>query len=825
MSQCPQNINLPFHDEIYDLDTTSLKALSQRLAQQAETTLDDRTSRKIKELIELVSLEIEERSLAIDFEANCEMILGNFDLYLKEVDQLITQNTLQKPSPSFDGGEAPVRVLDGNGYVQNKDRVKLPPIALLHAQGGGPATSSSRIQVESLSNGTHSVSQAHGQSTQLSEGGQMEIDRFHDAAHLHFDKKGRSRTKQRKQANWADYVKNTLMHTKMDAQVITVGQGMNKDKIKKSVPLSSTTEVDSVYSRNNKEPQGKITESGEKKFLQSRSETIKNYDKERRKMHQNIGLKNDGRNMVFDKDRLDSEHFKTEQIERSKSDDSGNSLKTDQIQSTNRNGHTAILRKGGSANFHSTDKKNTKSGRIKSDNNNIKQGKTSHNKLDEKVKDPLNNRETKVGGRKQVSENQKIYNNGQFMKMKSVNEVKNNAPCEMMRIEPELDEVILHFGIAPELLDERILVHPYFESRLIEYLFIFFSRPGQKKQDQDKKIDRSLSSKSKEISKMKERNYEKITNNDNKFISHIENRKKGDCIKGGDGVEMQMDEDNNPKKDRNNPKISSIKTIKKENALRKDVNPSQKNGNKHTPVPRPPISHQIKTKKISNKENEKISNKRKGIDTSLANVNLEQESKDEETQEQTGIQSINPHDPKESNQIEVGQELPNPTRKSTIKPVRAFKYQPSNSKNEKMERLKEEKGPNSLDGKEEVSLQTGEAHYSKPDFPNPVRVNPLELWRSPFQSQAKLLMSQTGDLRALIPEPLDYSDSIPTWTHLFSQLYHQKSEIDLPGVMRDIKSIYMRQTDIIQKIDSKLLDIAFSLSPLELGRHLMIRIA
>jgi len=93
----------------------------------------------------------------------------------------------------------------------------------------------------------------------------------------------------------------------------------------------------------------------------------------------------------------------------------------------------------------------------------------------------------------------------------------------------------------------------------------------------------------------------------------------------------------------------------------------------------------------------------------------------------------------------------------------------------------------------------------------------LERSKPQTSVQQKAQMLQTADLRNMIPEPMDYSEVIPTWTHVFSQFYQTKNELDILGVMTEIHSSFVRHHDIMKKVDSKQLDIALNLSPLELG--------
>lgn len=65
-------------------------------------------------------------------------------------------------------------------------------------------------------------------------------------------------------------------------------------------------------------------------------------------------------------------------------------------------------------------------------------------------------------------------------------------------------------------------------------------------------------------------------------------------------------------------------------------------------------------------------------------------------------------------------------------------------------------------------------------------IQQVQLYRNQKSSVKQML--ETGDLRTLLPEPLDYSDQIPTWNHVFSETYCHKTgyDPDILGVMREV---------------------------------------
>lgn len=68
-------------------------------------------------------------------------------------------------------------------------------------------------------------------------------------------------------------------------------------------------------------------------------------------------------------------------------------------------------------------------------------------------------------------------------------------------------------------------------------------------------------------------------------------------------------------------------------------------------------------------------------------------------------------------------------------------------------------------------------------------IQQIQIYRT--QKPAVKQMMETADLRSLLPDPMDYSDQIPTWNHLFSETYCHKSgyDPDILGVMRDVVDI------------------------------------
>ena len=278
MSECA--LVLPFTDQVYDMDTASLKLLRVRLVEEQSKNHDEAVAERVTELLDAVSLEIEERALAADFEENCEKILGSFDSFLKDVGKLIEEN-----APDGQGARLPQiattkKRSDTEMHELNRGRITLPPIQATHLREESPPLQAP-YQGMSTSHLTGVSSHSQAVSTQAADSTHAGLAPSADYPVFYFSKKHKSRGQQKNQGDWLDYVKNTLKHTKVEAQVVCERTGFTKEKNRLEQVSQEDLDRRRVKAKAQGVAQQQLEYTKEKPFA-ARAETIKKYDEERR---------------------------------------------------------------------------------------------------------------------------------------------------------------------------------------------------------------------------------------------------------------------------------------------------------------------------------------------------------------------------------------------------------------------------------------------------------------------------------------------------------------------------------------------------------------
>lgn len=206
-------------DEIYDMDTATLREKLRNLSEELTNEQDASKQQKLLALADIIALEIEERTLALDFEENCEKILGSLEEVFGNVDQMIEQNRNLYAEPQNRQNE----ISDNHAQPsKQKNKLILPPIdperLLSSASQTDNAHNSSRL----------SRSTSHSRAVTSTQCSEYRIAGHFDAVEEHFPPSRLYPPKHGGKGAWLDFVKNTLGNTKVQNQVISVGQGVFK---------------------------------------------------------------------------------------------------------------------------------------------------------------------------------------------------------------------------------------------------------------------------------------------------------------------------------------------------------------------------------------------------------------------------------------------------------------------------------------------------------------------------------------------------------------------------------------------------------------------
>jgi hypothetical protein len=215
----------------------------------------------MKELLEVVAVELEERAMVSDFEANCELIMTSWESIDKGLDLILkADHSIQstKPSESTPGRTGDLGTTVGGREYEESQRVK-KGMAGTSVRGN---MSTEGIGMQNLS-GVGSVSD---QSLGNSQGYKTEYPFV-----LDFHKKNKGNKKQGGQ-NFMDFVRDTLAQTKQTDQVFSVGGGFKRVPPKRPKPqLEPVAELPKAISKTAQSTATKM-------------ELMKKFDEERRRL-------------------------------------------------------------------------------------------------------------------------------------------------------------------------------------------------------------------------------------------------------------------------------------------------------------------------------------------------------------------------------------------------------------------------------------------------------------------------------------------------------------------------------------------------------------
>lgn len=845
-SQFPQG--LPFSDEIYDLDTKGLQSLLERLKLHEQNELTDRERKKAKELADVVTLEIEERALAANFEENCLQILSGFE-------DAFTEAQGAKFEPEI--------ITNKQEIAQDKrNRHLLPPIdkSVLKKDEVNVANSSTISGTSGITTPSHCPSNITKQ-TDAEVQGLVPIYDFHDHH--------RNKVLQKKmggKSNWLDFVKQTLNSTKVEQQVFSVGAGAFKKPHHHRERQSS----------NDQEPRQRSPPASPKLSekavaAQKRRDQVKEFDKMTREIIKSTN------------NRQSSEGNHHEPIARNTHASTKNNINLD------RKNTVEALTAGSQSKHHKADRavsqgvsinpvqlnSNTPVGfRITSTN---QQHQTGQNKQ-------LSNVEVKADGsakarqggsavKKQLKKNNTMDATSTYRKNVSGDPLENKRskneknPSKVSKARDGSD-VKLKDSKQPRLVriptadvhpvepEDLELVSPCYTDLELwkseNCCYIEAPPPIMKElliPESDKPIDpfesvpseRYLSDQSTDITKDKGQN---VRSN-----SRSTSRSRAIGNTGSFSKNQAKESIGSSRKSA----LPTTKGITKNNSgkNKNDMQNTQaeKNNPTKTKSEKPDGTLAQKPPRLPNKQAKEESGKNQTVQnkqsSQKASLNGKGDIKGDAKQNEKTPSIV-----EGKTQITLGSKSSNQEKAKAVKDdskvrirniVQAQACQNDISKNNgadqtssKSQKQKQTPPFQVIPGAEDQSDDTSDelnihqvvtpkVHRGKQQ-PEPAEKPGTDL-RKTIKVPLKQQMCLTSDMKLIIPEPMDYSEHIPNWNHVFSEFYFLKgSELDVLSTMREvgfrltkIQGIFIRHNDIVKKIDNKLLDIAFNLSPLELG--------
>jgi hypothetical protein len=682
-------------EEIYDLDTATLREKLQEAKADLEKEADPQRKEKLASIIDIMTLEVEERGLALDFEENCEKILGSMQAVFEGVDLLVEQNrnmlqgSHSRSHESFD---------DHPPIALTKNKVLLPPID--PARLVSSSTQSDLVHNSSRLSRSTSNSRAIT-STQCSDyriaGDFDAIEETHQQSRLYPRRQGGK-------AGWLDFVKNTLNSTKVQNQVPSVGQGV----FKKPPKLNPPDTMRSSASKERGEPKHPTStyarQIEEKKKMR---EATKVYAESTRKKNQ---LESNQKPLKLQNDVHATETDRQILQRGDKRSDLGYSIPRD------RDTHT--MKSITSPEQQKPSLPKQKSIRVSSNSN-----------LPQHIPAPQTSGQTKRSNSKAGSSNhapsQSRNHQSDHKRIRENTSSKTGSksdyptvvaiePCEEAAM-PIIDPAAMwktedHSYVA------TTYARPPLEAGIPQHADICFHYIA--------KVSPSKASVStaEPVPKGPKEMTRSVSTKTPLQTIHEVNRKAKVPQKGEASGHSGGDKSNNLSKKAEEKPIKRVVDAKKEN-------------------PKVPNS-------LRNKPSQR-SGKTEGFEQAKPQTNVTDIAQETTTlkaseQEKMAVGALASVDPRPQERA----------HKPLVKSVRKDEA--------KAEEVREQ---------DEKRIKIN---------------NQIEVWKA--TKTVTKQMRSTSDLRSLLPEPMDYSDSIPTWAHLFSETYGHKENIepDIVGAMRDV---------------------------------------
>lgn len=687
-------------EEIYDLDTATLREKLRHISEELATEPDFAKKEKLVKFADIIALEIEERTLALDFEENCERILGSLEEVVENVDLMIERNRNMFLEPQNLSNE-----IEDKHSLQSKqkNRVILPPIDPDRLMS--PSVQTDLVHNTSRLSRSTSNSRAIT-STQCSD---YRIAGKFDAVDEQYPPSRLYPRRQGGKAGWLDFVKNTLNTTKVQNQVLSVGQGV----LKKPPKAIQSDEIRTSRSRERVERKHQVNPHTLQLELKKKMrEATKAYGESLRKRNQT------DRKNVLEED--SGTYMEGHELETTKQQD-------DLDQKETKGPYYHQNKPPSISSFNSTDHKYSNQSR----KNNIRVSSNSSI--------PYVGHQLQTKGIKKAAQLESSNKFREGVRGKSSHIVSKNEPKDKKRKLSEEKKINLIFPIAPEFdLKHPTIDHlELWKKEEATYISkINNPHPLEPLEHLFLQICHQYCSKIPRKTEVKTATTPQTSTQRSKSKSSREHTTK-ETIKGKpDSTQTQVPKEAPQNKKTHNGKNTENDQrhtgLNKKNELKKD----------------PPAANKPLVKTKTQKELKRTETK-----DSLKQV--------EPKNENFPINSPSSRDhPDEVNEV-------HPIAKPSV-PERIPKLPKKSSRRE------------DLGTEEQQELDEKRAKIN----------NQIEIWKATKGVPAQ--MRSTADLRSLLPAPLDYSDSVPTWGHLFSETYchKQNQEADILGAMRDVSSVH-----------------------------------